>query len=293
MQIYRLEDKCSKCILCVRECVSGIWRNVDGVPTPGETDLCNRCSHCIAICPKGAIVHEGLDPKQLIPVKKLNLDPNAYRDIVLSRRSVRQYRDRPVPREVIAQVLDLARYCPTASNDQNVGFIAVTDRALIKEIAAGIFGFMDRLAARFETAPGRVFMKATGLANNRYVRRIGFAREMVAGGRDIILHDAPALILVHGPAGGSFVCDNCNIAAANIINYAHALGLGTCFIGFMTLALRFSKKMRVKLQVPEGRRVYASLVMGYPAYSHPNTVSRKKADVIWIEENNEQWTVNN
>lgn len=285
MQIYRLEDKCSLCMLCVRECVSGIWRNVDGVPTPGETDLCNRCSHCIAICPKNAIIHEGLDPAQLRPVKKMNLDPDVYRDIVLSRRSIRQYKDRPVPRELIARILDLARYSPTASNDQNVGFIAVTDRALIREIAGGIFGFMDRLAAGLETGPGRLFMKLTGLSKNRYIRRMDYAREMVAGGRDIILHNAPALILVHGPAKGGFICDNCNIAATNIINYAHASGLGTCYIGFMTLALRFSKKMRKKLQVPEGRKVYASLVMGYPGYAHPNTVSRKKADIIWIEKN--------
>ena len=283
MQIYRLDERCSRCMLCVRECVSGIWRNLDGVPTPVETDLCNRCSHCIAVCPKGAIVHEGLDASQMVPLKKLKLDPAVYRDIVLSRRSVRQYKDRPVPREVIAQVLELARYSPTASNDQNVGFIAVTDRMLIRETAAGIFGFADRLAARLETGPGRLFMKATGLTKNRYVRRMGYAREMVAGGRDIILHNAPALILVHGPSKGSFICDNCNIAATNIVNYAHALGLGTCIIGFLTLALRFSRKLRKKLQVPEGRRVYASIVMGYPAYSHPNTVSRKKADVIWAE----------
>ncbi|MBP6993325.1 MAG: nitroreductase family protein [Spirochaetes bacterium] len=283
MQIYRLEDKCSNCMLCVRECVSGIWRNVNGVPTPVEIDLCNRCSHCIAVCPKNAIVHEGLDAKQALPVKSLKIDPEAYRGIVLSRRSVRQYKDRAVPRELIGRILDLARYSPTASNDQNVGFITVTDRALIGEIAGGIFGFADRLAARLETGPGRLFMKVTGLAKNRYIRRMDYAREMVAGGRDIILHNAPVMILVHGPAKGSFVCDNCSIAATNIINYAHALGLGTCYIGFMTLALRFSKKLGKKLKVPEGRKVYASLVMGYPAYSHPNTVSRKKADILWIE----------
>lgn len=282
MQIYRLEDKCSNCMLCVRECVSGIWRMVDGAPSVVEPDLCNLCSHCIAVCPKGAIVHEGLDHAQVRPVKRMKLDPEAYRDIALSRRSVRQYRERDVPRELIGRILDLARYSPTASNDQNVGYIVVTDRALIKETAGRIFGFADRLYGRLQNAPGRLFMKATGLAQNRYIRRMGYARELVAGGRDIILHNAPVLLLVHGPAKGSFVCDNCNIAATNIINYAHALGLGTCYIGFLTLALRFNKKLGKRLQVPEGRKVYASLVMGYPAYSHTNTVSRNKAEIIWI-----------
>jgi nitroreductase/NAD-dependent dihydropyrimidine dehydrogenase PreA subunit len=287
MQITRIDEKCSRCMLCVRECVSGIWRVIDGVPTPVETDLCNRCSHCIAVCPKNAIIHEGLDAAQALPVKKMKLDPDVYRDIVLSRRSVRQYKDRPVPRALIEQVLSLARHSPTASNDQNVGYVVVTDRELLQKTAAGIYGFADRLYGRLQTGPGKLFLKATGLANNRYLRRMEYARELVAGGRDIILHGAPALVLIHGPAKGSFVCDNCNIAATNIINYAHTLGLGTCYIGFMTLALRFSKKLRKTIKVPGGRKVYASLVLGYPAYSLANTASRKKADVTWIGKKNE------
>jgi len=280
MQIKRLDDICSNCKLCVRECVAGVWRIVDGKPEPIDPDLCNRCSHCLSVCPMDAILHSGLDAGQIMKVNKKSLQPQIYHDIVLSRRSIRQYKDTPVPRAMIEQIIDLARHSPTASNDQNVGYIVVTERELIRQTAGSIFCFADRLYGRLQSWPVKLFMRATGLSNNRYVRRMDYARELAADGRDIILHNAPVLLLVHGPAKGAFVCDNCSIAAANIINYAHALG--TCFIGFMTLALRFSKSLRGKMNVPNSRKVYASLVMGYPAYVHASTASRKKGDVTWI-----------
>ena len=110
-----------------------------------------------------------------------------------------------------------------------------------------------------------------------------FFIEQANAGRDLILHHGPVLILIHGPRRTGFSCDNCNIAAANLTNYAHASGLGTCYIGFLTLYLRFDKSLRKKLDIPEDRHVYASLIMGYPAYRHRNTVSRKKAAIHWIK----------
>jgi nitroreductase/NAD-dependent dihydropyrimidine dehydrogenase PreA subunit len=283
MNIKRLEDKCNKCMLCVRDCVSGVWRIVDGVPAPVQPDLCNLCSHCIAVCPRDAIRHEGLNAAQTTKVNRKNLLPNVYRDIVMSRRSVRQFREREVPREVIEQVLSLARYAPTASNEQNVGYIVITDKKLIEKSAKAIFGFASRLYDRTKKGIVKLIVRSTGLAENRYIKAMDYAQKQTKeAGRDLILHNAPVLILIHAPKKTRFACDNCNIAAATIINYAHSLGLGTCFIGFLTVALRYSKKLRGRLGVPNDRKVHACLVMGYPSYQHAKTVSRKKPDVKWI-----------
>ncbi len=283
MMITRIEEKCSKCLLCVRDCVSGIWRVIDGVPTPVDQDLCNRCSHCIAVCPRDAIRHTGLDADRTVGVNKKNLRPEVYRNIILGRRSIRHYRDREVPREAIEKVIDLARYAPTASNDQNVGYIIITNKKILSEISKRIFGFANKIYDRFNTGIGRMIKNATGLKNNRYIRRLEYIREEYAASkRDYILYNAPVLILLYTPKKANFGCDNSNIAATTIVNYAHSLGLGTCFIGFMTLALRLSKKMRKLAGVPKEVRVHASLVMGFPAYSFAKTVSRKDPDIKWI-----------
>ena len=283
MRIEKNEDKCSECMLCVRDCVMGVWRIVDGKSSPVNIELCNRCSHCLAICPCDAIRHDSLDMDQISAVNRKDFNPEMYRDIILSRRSVRQFKDEPVSRSVIEQIIDLARYAPTASNDQNVGYIVVTEKRLIEETANDIFGFTSRLYNKTKKGIGRIIVNLTGLVNNRYLKVMDYVQGQNAEtGRDFILHNAPVLILIHAPKNARFTSDNCNIAATTIINYAHVLRLGTCLIGVMTMALRYSGKLRRKLGVPKDRRVYATLVMGYPAYRHKNTVSRKKSEVQWL-----------
>jgi nitroreductase/NAD-dependent dihydropyrimidine dehydrogenase PreA subunit len=280
MRIEKLEDKCSECMLCVRDCVMGVWRVVDGKSQPGDIDLCNRCSHCIAICPSDAIIHDGLKKEEIAAVNRKNLNPEVFHDIITSRRSIRQFKNNPIPKEVIEKIIDLARYAPTASNNQDVGYIVITDKHLIEKTAENIFGLASRLFDRTKNGIGKLFVNITGLSKNRYLRVMNYVQEQK--GRDFILHDAPVLILIHAPKSGQFSSDDCNIAATTIINYAHALGLGTCFMGIIVKYLRFSGKLRKTFGVPKNRRVYASLVMGYPAYHFANTVSRKKPEVQWL-----------
>jgi len=282
MRIEKIEDKCSGCMLCVHDCVMGVWRVVDGQSRPVAVALCNGCSHCIAICPCDAIVHDGLRKEELAGINRKNLNPDVYRDIVMSRRSIRQFRNEPVPRELIEKVLDLVRYAPTARNHQDVGYIVVTDKPLIEKTAADLFGWGNRLYNMTTSGIGRRIINLTGLNKNPYYNLMAYVQMQNAEkGRDYILHHAPVVILIHAAKRKMFVCDDSNIAAATIINYAHTLGLGTCFVGMMTLMLRFSGRLRKTFGVPDNRRVYATLVMGYPAYRYKNTVSRKKAEVQW------------
>jgi len=115
MFIEKRDEKCSECLLCVRDCVMGVWRIVDGKLRHLYSDVCNQCSHCLAICPSDAIVHQGLDASQICHVSKNAFHPEIYRDIVISRRSIRQFKKEPLSRKLIEQIIDLARYAPTAS----------------------------------------------------------------------------------------------------------------------------------------------------------------------------------
>jgi len=287
MEIRKLENKCDKCGRCVRDCAAGVWRDVDGVPTPVAPELCNLCSHCLAVCPHSAVEHDLLDHTQIHHIKENLIEPDIYREIVLTRRSVRHYKKKPVSRETIEQILDLARYSPTASNTQNVQYTVVTDADLMRRVSRRIFGLGKRANKWFSSRRGKLLLKAFektdfGKSFGRYIGVMEYYKDQTEAGRDYILHNAPVLILVHAPARTNFSCDNCNIAAVNITNYAHSLGLATCYIGFITMALRFDRTMRSWFDIPKGQKVFASLVLGYPAYSHTFTVSRKKPEVRWI-----------
>lgn len=92
MKIQINTDKCNRCLLCVRDCVAGAFRNVNGEPVMAAPELCSRCGHCVAVCPMSAIFHESLDYRQIAKTDSGLLKPEAYREIVLSRRSIRWYK---------------------------------------------------------------------------------------------------------------------------------------------------------------------------------------------------------
>lgn len=284
------QQRCKPCLLCVRECVAGAWREVDGRPVMAAPELCNRCGHCMAVCPRQAITHHALDPRQIRRTLRTRLKPDIYMEIVRSRRSIRQYRKDPVPDRRIQEILELAGHSPTASNQQNVGYTVITDKVLLAEISRSVFGIGRWIFSQTRRGAGKwlyVLFKKISPTNDleRYLAPMPYYISQWDEGRDYVLHQAPVLVLVHGPRKGAFHSENCNIAAANIMNYAHAGGLGTCYIGFLCIALNFSRTLRSKVQLPEGRKAYACIVMGYPAYRHSYTASRKKPVIRWIKGN--------
>ena len=56
-------------------------------------------------------------------------------EVIKKRRSVRKFESKPVPEDIIKDILDCARFAPTAINIQPWLFGAVTDPDLKREIA--------------------------------------------------------------------------------------------------------------------------------------------------------------
>ncbi|MBU1169940.1 MAG: nitroreductase family protein [Proteobacteria bacterium] len=286
MKIRRIKNRCNLCMLCVRECVSGAWRVVDGQPSMVAPNLCNRCSHCVAVCPQAAIYHQALDYFQVKETDPDQMKPSVYHDIIRSRRSIRQFKHKAVPQDAIQDLLDLASHSPTASNRQHVAYTVISQKKILDDISNSVFGFSKGLYMKTRKGLGkqvyRILKTLFPDSISRYLDPMDYYIRESEKGRDYILHGAPVLILVHGPKGASFVNENCNIAATNIMNYAQSMSLGTCYIGFLTLALKFSGALRKKARVPKGQRVYAALVLGYPAYKHGFTASRKRPVISWV-----------
>ncbi len=55
-------------------------------------------------------------------------------ETIRTRRSIRQYQDRPVPEEVLQQVLRAAMYAPSACNAQPWQFVVLQDRKLLRSV---------------------------------------------------------------------------------------------------------------------------------------------------------------
>ncbi|MCP4579994.1 MAG: nitroreductase [candidate division Zixibacteria bacterium] len=66
-------------------------------------------------------------------------DVNCYRqgdDLLLSRRSVRKFKDKPVPDELLNKVLDLSRWAPTSMNTQGYYFKIIRDKETLEKLAS-------------------------------------------------------------------------------------------------------------------------------------------------------------
>lgn len=140
-----------------------------------------------------------------------------------TRRSIRRYRPDPVPEELLSQVLEAARWAPSAANSQPWHFLAVTDPGRKQQL-------VDRA-------------RAAGLLRWRH------------------LFEAPVVIAVIGdPTGNRYCTVDCSLAGMSILLAAHALGLGTCWIGGFT-----QDQIRGVLGVPRNREIVGLITLGYAA----------------------------
>ncbi len=56
-------------------------------------------------------------------------------EAIEARRSVRAYKDKPVPQEVLNRILEAARLAPSGNNHQSRKFVVVTDRNIREKLA--------------------------------------------------------------------------------------------------------------------------------------------------------------
>ena len=66
-----------------------------------------------------------------------SFDPDKLQDFLRLRRSVRRYKKKPIPREVVEKLVEAARYAPTGANVQSLEHIIIQNRKTI-DILAGL-----------------------------------------------------------------------------------------------------------------------------------------------------------
>lgn len=189
---------------------------------------------------------------------------NAVLDNIYQRRSVRNYSNKEVTDEVIKEIIRAGTYAPTAVNKQPWRFVVVKNRQLIEE-------YDERARKAFLTA----YKDAEHPDLGRYIQYLSKPTTR-------IFYGAPVLILVF--ASPDVINDHdCALAAENMMLAAQSLGIGSCWIG-LALGLGYDEEFLKEAEVPEGHKLIAPLIFGYPANDNLKAPSRK-SDVIlkWID----------
>ncbi|HEY9125279.1 MAG TPA: nitroreductase family protein [Bacteroidales bacterium] len=266
-------DKCTKCNTCIASCpvacISSDSASKLPVIKPEKEALCVYCGHCESICPEGALVHS-LSQQALQSAKEQSKHVNAA-DLALyfkQRRSIRNFKKEVVDKQLLEQAFDVVRFAPTGHNRQKNQWIVVYDTKVVEAIAAATIDWM------------RGVVKANPEMGTRY----GFPGLVIAfdRGRNLISRNAPHLIICYTPASHPVGPKDAVIATTQMDLYLPSLGVGTCWAGFIYMALQQSDELKKIVGLDENSAVHAALLIGYPKYNYHKIPHRKAADVKWI-----------
>lgn len=204
------------------------------------------------------------------------ITPQDLLELMKRRRSIRTYKNQPVPREYIEMILEAARWAPSGENFQPWHFIVTQDRNTIREI--GLIG--ARASGRrflMEYLSGELGKRLAAIPKEKRDRVI---RRLVEGEVSGFVADAPMLITFCTRIGeGVDTPMDLAAAAQNALLMAEALGLGACWVIGPCKDPRDQKKVRRVLKVPDDYYVYFVLCAGFPNES-PRPRPRKPLSEI-------------
>jgi nitroreductase/NAD-dependent dihydropyrimidine dehydrogenase PreA subunit len=267
--IYVNQELCTKCGLCAAVCPNGMI----GIGVEGPEELsgrnCIACGHCVAVCPQAALDNRKTPLANQAPLERFPvIDPPTAARFLRARRSVRRYQKKQVPKEKLLELLEIARFAPTGRNTQGLAYLVIQDGNILKQISVRTIECFEEQIAQ-----------GTAWAN-RYAAVTATYRNT---GNDIILREAPCLIVAIAPRDFTIGHDNARFSLEYVELYATALGLGTCWAGFVELAAgtNYGPLLKV-MRVSEGMAVAGAMMVGYPQYTYKRLVDRDPLQVTWV-----------
>jgi nitroreductase len=147
-------------------------------------------------------------------------------EAINGRRSIRKFKDRPVEKELVEQLLDAAQMAPSAGNLQARDFIVISDKATKQKLVKAAMG-----QSFIEQAPFAIVVIANIERSSRIYRSRG---ELYA------IQDASAGI-------------------ENLLLAAHSMGLGACWVGAFD-----ETEVSAFLGIPNKAKPVAIIPIGYP-----------------------------
>ena len=171
---------------------------------------------------------------------------NEFLDLIMSRRSVRAFRDDLVPEELLDAVLKAGTYAPTGGGRQSPQIIAIRGgkyRAEISKLNAAVMG----------------------ASNDPY-------------------YGAPVVVLVLGDSNANTYVEDGSCVLENMMLAAHALGLGSVWI-HREREIFDSPEGKALLRewgLPETLRGVGSIALGYAAAPAKEAAERKAGYIVKV-----------
>lgn len=248
------KNLCIGCGLCKKDCPASniIIKEKKAVI---KDQLCIKCGHCEAICPKAAITLAGFKEQPIEFKEQTTLDSNELLMALKTRRSIRHFKNKEIPLEIIDKIIEAGRLTPSAKNAQDTSYIVLgKSKGKYEEVAVQFFKRIKPIAS--------LFMKS--------------AKEVTIDD-DFFFKKAPIAIMVvtKDKISGS-------LAASNMALMAESCGLGVLYSGFFTAVVKYSPKLRRFLNLRHKDNIVTTLVLGYPDVKYRRTTQKEEAIVKYL-----------
>jgi nitroreductase len=213
-----------------------------------------------------------------------------YAEVVLGRRSIRGYLDKPVPRALIEEILGLAMRSPSSMNTQPYHFHVITgeplDRIRRGNTARILAGEPDsREFRRGEPFQGVHRERQVACAVQLF-EAMGIARDDKDARQDWVLRgfrqfDAPVCVIITYDReldGSDDTPFDCGAVTTALVNAAWSKGLG-CVIN--SQGIMQSPVVREHAGIPDSQVIMKAVAMGWPDPdfpANPVKITRRSVD---------------
>lgn len=266
-------DICIGCQLCIKDCIVSDILLVDQ-KAQIKNEACIQCGHCVAICPVKAVDTTNETEYTMLDVQEYDrttfqIEPEQLLRFMKYRRSIRQFKKRPIEEVKIQQILEAGKYAQTGGNVQDVSYVVVQEQIdTLRAMTLSALKMQAEIFLQDETTSVllRTYAKMWQKMYQDYVTN--------PMGEDKLFSQAPLLIIVKAkrPINGA-------IAATKMEMMIQALGLGTYFSGFLERALTIDPEIAPFLGIESTEQFVACLVVGYPKVAYKRTAPRKAIQV--------------
>lgn len=174
-------------------------------------------------------------------------------DIMMSRRSIRAYKDSVIPRETLNDILKCGINAPNGKNLQSYEIRVIDSPALIDSITAAVIKDYPEVAER------------KGFKN--------------------IFVNAPCVLCIAFDKNYDMAQIDCGLLGENIILSAWAKGIGSCCLGSSARWINDSPSAKPyldRLAFSDGYELLYCIALGYPDET-PEAKPRKEAIIRFVE----------